>query len=401
MQSYAYVAYTAEGLRKTGTLVAESERAAFDVLRAKGLHASDIEARGRARAGWRGGARLDPDERAIFTRQMAVLLSADLPLEAALDAVITSEGSSRMQAFGAELKAATLEGYPLSEAIEAGRAGFAPYYTSSLRAGERSGDLAAVFGGLADFLEAQGASRSEIATALVYPAFVAAVSLVVCAVLVTSVAPEVVAMFEISGRPLPRLTQIVLGASDWIQRNWVAILAGLGLALAGGWLALRTSSVRDRVDRLLLRVPLFGRLRRMSIAGQYLRTLALVLGSRQTVIDAVSSATQVMSVRMYRHQADDIVTAVRQGSSLAQALAGFSLLPPVTRQLVKVGEDSARLAQMTDRAAMLVETWLARDRKRIAAILDPVLMMLVGVFVLIIVLAILLPIFELQSVVIS
>jgi len=132
-----------------------------------------------------------------------------------------------------------------------------------------------------------------------------------------------------------------------------------------------------------------------------LRTLALVLGSRQTVINAVTSATQVMSVRMYRSRADGIVTAVRQGEALSGALAGFDLLPPVARQLIKVGEDSARLAQMTDRAAVLVETWLARDRKRIAAVLDPVLMMLVGVFVLIIVLAILLPIFELQSVVIS
>ncbi len=401
MQSYAYIAYNAKGQRKSGTLVAESERAAFDALKAEGLMPSDIEARGAARSGKRSGAKLDADERSIFTRQMAVLLSAELPIEAALDAIITSEGSKRMQAFGAELKAATLEGYPLSDAIEAGRAGFAPYYTSSLRAGETSGDLAEVFDGLANFLEAQGANRAEIATALVYPAFVAAVSLLVCAVLVTNVAPEVVAMFEVSGRPLPRLTQIVLGASGWIQDNWIALLVGLALVLAGGWLALRAPAVRDRVDRALLRVPLFGRLLRLSIAGQYLRTLAVVLGSRQTVINAVTSAAHVMSVRMYRHQADDIVTAVRQGDSLAGALSGFSLLPPVARQLVKVGEDSARLAQMTDRAAVLVETWLARDRKRIAAILDPVLMMLVGVFVLLIVLAILLPIFELQSVVIS
>lgn len=402
MQSYAYVAYTAKGQRKAGTLVAESERAAFDALKAEGLMASDIEAKGAARAGRRGsGAKLDPDERSIFTRQMAVLLSAELPIEAALDAIITSEGSGRMQAFGAELKAATLEGYPLSDAIEAGRSGFAPYYTSSLRAGETSGDLAAVFEGLADFLEAQGANRAEIATALVYPGFVAVVSLLVCAILVTNVAPEVVAMFEVSGKPLPELTQVVLGASDWIQDNWIAILVVLAGLVMGGWFALRLPRVRDRVDRILLRVPLFGRLRRLSIAGQYLRTLALVLGSRQTVINAVSSATEVMSVRMYRAQAEGIVTAVRQGESLSGALAGFTLLPPVSRQLVKVGEDSARLAQMTDRAAVLVETWLARDRKRIAAILDPVLMMLVGVFVLIIVLAILLPIFELQSVVIG
>ncbi len=401
MQPFAYVAYDGQGRRKTGTLVAESERAAFEALKAQGLMASDIEAKAKARTGARTGAKLDADERAIFSRQMAVLLTAELPMEAALDAVIESEGSRAMQAFGAEMKAATLEGYPLSDAIEASRGGFPPYYTSSLRAGETSGDLAAVFEGLADYLEAQGANRAEIATALIYPAFVAAVSLVVCAVLVTSVAPEVVAMFEVTGQPLPELTQVVLGASDWVQRNWVALAVVLAGAVVGGALALRLPSVRDWVERVWLRMPVFGRLRRLAIGAQYLRTMALVLGSRQTAVNAATSAADVLSVSVYRRQADAIVTGVKQGESLSAAVRRFTLLPPVALQLIRVGEESARLAQMTDRAAVLAETWLANDRKRIASILDPVLMMIVGSFVLIIVLAILLPIFELQAVVIN
>jgi general secretion pathway protein F len=401
MQPFAYVAYDQNGVRKTGTLVSESERAAFDELKSQGLMAAEITAKAKPKAGRSSGAKLDADERAIFSRQMAVLLSAELSMEAALDAVIESEGSTRMQAFGAELKAATLEGYPLSDAIERGRAGFAPYYTSSLRAGETSGDLASVFNGLADFLEAQGSNRAEIATALVYPAFVAAVSLLVCVILITNVAPEIVAMFEVSNRPLPQLTQVVLGISDWIQLNWIALVIGFGALLVGGFFALRVKSVRNRVDRILMRLPIFGRLRRMAIAGQYLRTMALVLGSRQTVINAVQSAADVLTVDMFRQQADAIVTGVRQGESLSGAVKRFTLMPPVALQLIRVGEDSARLAQMTERAAVLVETWLANDRKRIASIIDPVLMMVVGVFVLIVVLAILLPIFDLQSVVIA
>lgn len=401
MQPFAYVAYDQKGHRKTGTLVAESERAAFDALKSQGLMAAEITGKARTQGSTRAGVKLDADERAIFSRQMAVLLAAELPIEAALDAVIQSEGSARMQGFAAELKAATLEGYPLSDAIERGRAGFAPYYTSSLRAGETSGELAAVFNGLADFLEAQGANRAEIATALIYPGFVAAVSLVICVVLLTNVAPEVVAMFEVSGQPLPRLTQVVLGVFDWVWRNWISLAVAAGVAVIAAILLLRFARVRDRVDRVLFRIPLFGRLKRMAIAGQYLRTMALVLGSRQTVVNAVVSAADVLTVAMYRAQAEAIVTAVRQGESLSSAVGRFSLLPPVALQLIRVGEDSARLAQMTDRAAVLVETWLARDRKRIASVLDPVLMMVVGVFVLVVVLAILLPIFELQSVVIS
>ena len=401
MQPFAYIAYDQNGARKTGTLVSESERAAFDTLKAQGLLAAEINAKAKPRKGRSAGAKLDAEERAIFSRQMAVLLTAELPIEAALDAVIESEGSTRMQNFAAELKAATLEGYPLSDAIERGRSGFAPYYTSSLRAGESSGDLAAVFESLAEFLEAQGANRAEIATAMIYPAFVAAVSLLVCVVLLTNVAPEVVAMFEVSGQPLPQLTIVVLGASDWVLRNWMLLAGGLAAAIFSGFLLLRIGSVRDRVDRALLKLPLFGRLKRLAMAGQYLRTMALVLGSRQTAVNAVTSAADVLSVRMFRAQADGIVTGVKQGESLSQAVRRFTLLPPVALQLIRVGEESARLAQMSERAAVLVETWLARDRKRIATILDPILMMLVGVFVLIVVLAILLPIFELQSVVIN
>ncbi len=400
MQPFAYTAYDADGKRKSGTLISESERAAFDELKSQGLMPAEIKARATGRLG-RRRARLDADERAIFSRQMAVLLGAELPVESALDAVIESEGSSRMQACAEELKAATLEGFPLSDAIGRGRSGFAPYYTSSLRAGEESGELARVFEGLADFLEAQGENRAEIATALLYPAFVAAVSLVVCAVLLTSVAPEVVAMFEVSGQPLPDLTVVVLGISDWILKNWIWIVVGTVAGVICAWLLLRLPSVRDRVDRILLRLPFFGRLRRMAMAGQYLRTLAVVLGSRQTVLNAVTGAAEVLSVRMYRTQADEIVTAVREGEGLAHAARGLTLLPPVALQLLRVGEETARLAPMAERAAVIVEARHANDRKRIASILDPVLMMLVGAFVLIVVLAILLPIFELQSVVIS
>ena len=401
MQPFTYIAYDSNGQRKTGTLVCESERAAFDQLKALGLMAAEIKAKASANKGTRSGTKLDADERAIFSRQMAVLLSADLPIEAALDAVIESEGSTRMQNFAAELKAATLEGYPLSDAIEKGRSGFQPYYTSSLRAGETSGDLASVFDGLAEFLEAQSANRAEIATALVYPAFVAAVSLLVCVILLTNVAPEVVAMFEVSNRPLPQLTQTVLGASDWILRNWIILAIGFGTAIFTSLGLLRIPRIRNRWDQLTLKMPIFGRLKRMSIAGQYLRTLALVLGSRQTAVNAVTSAADVLTVAMFRRQAEEIITGVKQGESLSGAVKRFTLLPPVALQLIRVGEESARLAQMTDRAAVLIETWLANDRKRIASILDPVLMMLVGVFVLIVVLAILLPVFDLQSVVIS
>jgi general secretion pathway protein F len=155
--------------------------------------------------------------------------------------------------------------------------------------------------------------------------------------------------------------------------------------------------VRDRWHGMALRLPVIGRLLRLSAAAQYLRTLALVISSRQTVVDAVTSASDVLVIRRFRDEALDLAEAVRSGESLSQGLVRMSLIPPVCRQLVDAGEKSARLGRMTERAAVLVETWLTNERKRVSALIDPLLMMVVGGLVLVIVLAILLPIFDLQA----
>jgi len=404
VRAFAYTAFTAGGRRLRGTLVAESEAAASQMLKAQGLFASEITARGAAAepGRWRPGRarnRLSADLRAVFTRQMAVLLAADLPAEAALETLRASGGAAAIEAAAAQAKAALMEGQPLSAALERAEAGFPRYYIAAVRAGETSGDVAPVFEGLADHLESVGSDKAQIATALIYPGFVAAVAFLVAGVLLTNVAPEITAMFEISGRPLPKLTRVVLAASDWIGANWPWLAGAAAAGLTGFLAALRLPAFRDRWDALPLSLPVVGRLIRLAAAAQYLRTLALVIASRQTVVDAVDSAAEVLVIRRHRDEAAALAQAVRSGESLAQGLARMSLIPPVCRQLILAGEQSARLARMTERAAALVETWLANDRKRLAAILDPILMMTVGALVLMIVLAILLPIFDLQAVV--
>ncbi|WP_172299498.1 type II secretion system F family protein [Pseudoruegeria sp. HB172150] len=395
MRPFAYIAYTGNGQRKTGTLVAESERAAYAALQARGLMATEIAARAHLPA--RRHRQPDAGDRAVFSRQMAVLLSAGLPVEAALDAVIESDGSRSLHGFATALKAAVLEGFPISQGIATLRSGFPPYYASALGAGEKSGDLAAVFGSLADHLEAQTGARAEIATALIYPGFVAVVSLAVCGILVTTVAPELDAMFEATGQPLPAITAAVLGLSDWLAAHWRAVTIALAAAFILALFAGSAPAIRDRAVRFALRIPLFGQLRRRAMAAQYLRTLALVLASRQTALDAATAAAGVLQVSTHRACADAAISALRQGEPIAKAVRRITLLPPVALQLLKVGEETARIAPMAARAAELLETQLRNDRKRIAALLDPILMMVVGAFVLTVVLAVLLPIFDLQA----
>jgi general secretion pathway protein F len=408
MNAYGYTAFTDAGKKRSGTIIAETESHASSLLQQKGLFVSQLVLRNRAtgtqgwlaRLGGMRNARLSPDLQAVFTRQMAVLLSAELPAEAALEAV-RQGGHAALDTAAASARAALMDGASLSEALAQGRCGFPPYYLASVRAGEAAGDLTAVFEELATHLENRGTDKAQIVSALIYPAFVAAVSLIVCAILMVSVAPEIVAMFELSGRPLPVITQNVLAVSDWIQDN-LMLLAGLFLALVGLVIASRVvPALRARRDTLLLRLPLVGRFMRLSAAVQYLRTLALVLGSRHAVLSAVENAAEVLTVAQFKTQAQAVSTAIRQGETLSGALENLSIIPPIARQLISAGEVSVRLARMTERSAVLVENGLSTERKRIAALLEPMLMMLVGAFVLVIVLAVLLPIFDLQAVVTS
>jgi general secretion pathway protein F len=400
MRAFSYVAFNQKGQRKKGTLVAESEVQASEILKSQGLYAEEITGKEQARNPLKPRkrrTRLSADMRAVFTRQMAVLLASDLSAEAALETVRSSGTAQVIEAAAAEAKAALLDGQPLSVALDLAHAGFPRFYIAAVRAGETSGDVAAVFDGLADYLEDVGSDKAQMATALIYPAFVTAVSLLVCGVLMVNVAPEIAAMFQVSGRELPRLTQVVMGISDWIQGNWIFLLVGFAAGVTGIVMALRVPHIRDRWHNFVLKMPVFGRLMRLSAAAQYLRTLALVIASRQTVVDAVTSASDVLTITRYRKEALDLAEAVRGGASLSQGLERMSLIPPVCRQLIDAGEQSARLARMTERSAVLVESWLTNERKRVSALMDPLLMMVVGALVLTIVLAILLPIFDLQA----
>ncbi|MGR3634624.1 MAG: type II secretion system F family protein, partial [Shimia sp.] len=222
----------------------------------------------------RRASRLNSDLQAVFTRQMAVLLSADMPVESALEAIRTSGDGTALATVATRARASLMQGGTLAESLEEAGAGFPAYVTAAIHAGEGAGELATVFEELARHLESPGSERAEIVSALVYPAFVAAVSFLVCAILMVNVAPEIVAMFEISGQPLPPLTRRVLAVSDWIRDNITGVSIALATIVVLIVLSNRLPNLRAVRDRLLLRLPLVGRLIRRAAAVQYLRTLA-------------------------------------------------------------------------------------------------------------------------------
>lgn len=398
MKPFRYTAYTPEGAARQGLVLAEDEADASSRITAMGLLPAGITPAPALRRG-RRERRIDRDLLAVFTRQMAVLMAAGLTADAALAAVQSAAAAPRIERLAAEARAGLLEGEAMADALARAGGALPAWYAAAVRAGEQSGDLAAVFGTLADHLETSAGDQAAITSALVYPAFVTLVAVVVCAILMTTVAPEIVAMFEDSGRPLPGLTRAVMALVDALAAGWPWLLA-LALALAGAWVWIaRDPALRARRDGVLLRVPLVGRFLRLAAAAQYLRALALAIGARLPLTEALHHSAGVLDIAQFRQQAEAAVQALNRGESLSSALGGLAFLNPVARQLVQAGEASARLAAMTDRAAVLAESWLRTERKRLTVILEPASMVIVGAMVLVIVLAILLPIFDMQALV--
>ena len=405
MKTFAYTAYTPQGREKRGVIVADDARDASQRISALGLLPGDIDIQppsafaGRSQgSGWRKG-RISRDMLSVFTRQLAVLLTAGLAADDALAAVQSSAPDKQIQTLAAQARAALLEGAPLSRAMADASRDIPTWYVAALRAAEQSGEMATVVTTLADYLDSLLSDRAQIATALLYPAFVSVMAIAVCAVLMVTVAPEIVGMFEASGQPLPELTLFVLRLVDLVRTQWpviVAVFAGLVTLVIA---AARIPSWRARRDSFLLRVPLIGRFMRMEAAAQYLRTLTLVINSRLPLPEALNHASAVLAVRSHQDQALAAVEALNRGDSLSRALSGLDFLHPVARQLLEAGEASAKLGAMSARAATLAETWLKTERKRLSTLLEPLSMVMVGAVVLVIVLAILLPIFDMQAMV--
>lgn len=403
MKTFGYTAYTPAGRRKRGVVVAEDEADASNRVAGMGLLPSEIEVRAptqltRSRAR-RGERAINRDLLSVFTRQMAVLLGAGLPADAALEAVQAAAGSARIERLAAEARAGLLQGEALADALSRAGGALPPWYAAAVRAAEQSGDLNAVFETLAEHLETSAGDRAAITSALVYPAFVTVVAIVVCAVLMTTVAPEIIGMFEATGRPLPPLTVTVMALVDGIRAHWLMLLFGATLLIGAVLTINRTPRLRDRRDTVLLRLPLIGRFIRMASAAQYLRTLAVVINSRLPLTEALRFSAGVVEVTAFRLAAEDAGEALRRGESLSTALTRVPFLHPVARQLVQAGEASARLGPMTERAAVLAESWLRTERKRLSVVIEPASMIIVGAMVLTIVLAILLPIFDMQALV--
>jgi general secretion pathway protein F len=343
--------------------------------------------------------RVNATDLALLTRQLATLVRSGLPLEEALMAVSQQSEKPRVRSVLAGVRARVVEGRTLAEGLGAFPGVFPEIYRATVSAGEQSGHLDAVLERLADYTENRQVLQQRISNAMVYPVLLTVVCLGIVSLLLGYVVPEVVRVFEAGDRALPILTQILIALSDFIRGWWWAIIAVTAALVYGFRRWLKMPGARRQFDNFKLRIPLVGRITRGNNAARFARTFAILTASSVPVLEAMRISGEVVSNVPMREAVTDAAVRVREGAPIARSLAKSKLFPPMLIHLISSGETSGALESMLERAADNQERELDGVVNTAVGILGPMMILLMGGFVFVIVLALLLPIFELNQLV--
>ncbi len=401
MPAYTFEALDPQGKARTGVLEAENAKAARSQLRSQGLVplgvtalAASVQTAGASR--WSRRV-FNSTGLAVWTRQLAGLVGAGLPLERALTALADEADSPAQRDLVAHLRAEVNAGSPFARALASAPREFEDVYRAVVAAGEQSGALGAVLERLADDLEERQALRAKLLGAALYPAIVSLIAFVIVIFLVTYVVPQVAGVFTSNKRALPWLTTAMLGLSAFVRQwGWLLALAAAAGAVALGY-ALHNEGFRQRFDAGMLNVPLIGRVARGYNAARFAGTLAMLANAGVPILKALQAAAETLANRALRADALDALVQVREGAPLASALAAKKRFPGLLAMFARLGEQTGQLPQMLDRAAKQLSGEVQRRAISLATLLEPILIVVMGMVVMLIVLAVLLPIIQLNT----
>lgn len=403
MGAFEYTALDATGRERRGVLEGDTARQVRQVLRERQLLPVEVRpvaereaARAARRFNW-SRAGVSAADVALATRQLATLARAGLPLEEALLAVSEQTDRPRVQRVMLGVRAKVMEGHTLATGLAEFPRVFPEIYRATVSAGEQSGHLDEVLERLADYTEGRDQLRQRIVGALLYPIVLSIMCLGIVSGLLVYVVPKVVEVFETGKGSLPLMTRLLIGLSDFL-RDWGPWL--LGALIVGGMVlvrVLRRPEARLRFDRLMLRLPLAGRLLRGFNTARFTRTFSILTGSAVPVLEALRIAGQVVSSMPMREAVEAAAERVREGAPIGRSLAERRLFPPMTIHLISSGESSGRLEEMLERAATSQERELDGLLAALVGLLGPLMIVMMGVFVMGIVFAMLMPIFEMNT----
>jgi general secretion pathway protein F len=401
MPAYRFEALDNAGKAQTGLVDADNAKAARTQLRQRSLvplAVTPVGAQAEDQTGARFTRRVfSRTGLSIWTRQLAGLVASGLPLERALTALADEAEEDKQRDLVAHLRSEVNAGSSFARALGTAPRDFDDVYRAVVGAGEQSGALGGVLTRLADDLEERQALRSKVLGAMIYPAIVSLIAVVIVTFLVTYVVPQVAQVFTNSKRTLPLLTTLMMGMSAFV-RSWGWLVAIAIAGAIGGFIGLRRNpAFRERSDAAILRLPLAGRLARGYNAARFAGTLAMLAGAGVPILKALQAAAETLGNRAMRADAIDALVQVREGAPLASALAAKKRFPGLLPMFARLGEQTGQLPLMLQRAAAQLGAEVQRRAIALATILEPLLIVAMGGIVMLIVLSVLLPIIQLNS----
>jgi general secretion pathway protein F len=404
MSGFEYSALDATGREKRGVIEADTERHARTLLRERGLAPLAVESIRAAaeQAGLRerfSRPGLSRGELALLTRQFATLERAGLTIEECLNVLIDQSESAGARRLLAAVRARVLEGQSLSRGLAAFPSAFPQIYRAMIEAGEHSGKLGDVLERLADYTESRESLRNTMLTAFIYPTLVMVLAFVIVTFLLVYIMPQMTRVFSSVGQTLPLATRILMATSDFVRSYGLLALAGVVAAVVAAWFMLRDQGLRARWHATLLRLPIAGRLIRGVNAARFADTLGILTTAGVPLLASLQSAAAVLTNLPMKGAVEEAVRRVREGAALAPSLGTARLFPPLVIHLIASGEATGRLDTMLARAAEAQSRELENWVKRFTALLEPLLILAMGGIVLFVVIAILLPIFEMNTLV--
>jgi general secretion pathway protein F len=407
MPVYKYKGFSQGGKSTAGIIDAENSKSARLKLRKTGIFPTEItEERQREGAAASSPSRglqrktvLSAQDRAVITRQLGTLLVAGLPLVEALGVLIEQSPKKPIQALLADVREQIREGKALSAALETYGRDFSPVYLHMIRAGESSGALDHILFRLADFLEQQLALKHKVTNAALYPTLMLIVGVSVLFFLMTFVVPKITGVFAEMHQALPWPTVLLIGISGFLGTFWWALLGGVGMAVYGIRRALETPKGRAKADHWLLRLPLIGNVARMVAISRLTSTLATMLASGVQLLEAMAVTKHVMNNAVLERAVEQARENIREGESIAEPLKRSGEFPPLVTHMIAVGEKSGEMEEMLRRVSQIYDAEVDRVITRLTALMEPIMILGMGVIVFFIVVAILLPIFEMSQIV--
>ena len=402
MGAFEYTAVDATGRERKGVLEGDTARAVRQMLRDQSLLPVAVNEvlltenrRERKQFSLRRG--ISAADLSLLTRQISTLVRSGLPLEEALMAVSEQTERPRIRSIVMGVRAKVMEGHSLADGLSDFPAVFPELYRATVSAGEQSGHLDTVLERLADYTESREQLRSRTLTAMLYPVLLFVVCVSIVAMLLTFVVPKIVKQFENSKAELPFLTQILIAISDFL-RNWgLLALVVVILAFVAFFRWLRDPAARRRFHSFLLRLPLIGRVVRGNNTARFARTFSTLTSSAVPVLEAMRIAGEVVTNLPMRDAVQDAAARVREGAPIGRSLGASKMFPPMMIHLISSGETSGDLETMLDRAATNQEREMDSILGAVVGLLGPLMILVMGGLVLLIVLAMLLPIFQLNQ----